>query len=200
MSGCCCFCWLEPWLATIISLFCIAHLNYYIENLSRKELLPQEPYIHVMGLRIFIKYKLNTPFFARESSFRYTFGALEWLLSLVGAFNESLKQPTLQYRINILPEKRYQCDKKLLPHLVHLYGFPPVWALLWVSRDLIVKRFCHTWCTWKAYLLHRYRIPGKSNKMVGRNFLHSIQVYTQIHHFPRRLTSVRGIKSQWPGS
>ena len=62
-----------------------------------------------MGLRIFIKYKLNTPF-ARESSFRYTFGALEWLLSLVGAFNESLKQPTLQYRINILPEKRYQCD------------------------------------------------------------------------------------------
>ena len=31
----------------------------------------------------FIDYKLNTPFFARESSIRYTFGALELLLSCV---------------------------------------------------------------------------------------------------------------------
>ena len=30
-----------------------------------------------------ILYKLNTPFFARESSIRYTFGALELLLSCV---------------------------------------------------------------------------------------------------------------------
>ena len=33
--------------------------------------------------------KLNTPFFARGSSIRYTFGALEWLLSFVIPFNES---------------------------------------------------------------------------------------------------------------
>ena len=31
------------------------------------------------------------------------------------------------------------------------------------------------------YRGHRSRNPGKSNKMVGRNFLHSIQVYTLIH-------------------
>ena len=41
-------------------------------------------------------------------------------------------------------------------------------------------------------LLHRSRIPGKSNKIVGRNLLHSIQVYTHVHRFPLRLTPVKG--------
>ena len=31
----------------------------------------------------YIRHKLNTPFFVRESSIRYTFGALEWLLYCV---------------------------------------------------------------------------------------------------------------------
>ena len=38
----------------------------------------------------------------------------------------------------------------------------------------------------------RSRIPGKSNKMVGENFLHSIQIYTHVHRFPSRLTPVKG--------
>ena len=39
---------------------------------------------------------------------------------------------------------------------------------------------------------HTCRIPDKSNKMVGRKILHSIQVYTHVHWFPSRLTPVKG--------
>ena len=41
-------------------------------------------------------------------------------------------------------------------------------------------------------IAHRSRIPSKSNKIVGRNFFHSIQVYTHVHQFPSRLTPVKG--------
>ena len=97
-------------------------------------------------------------------------------------FNESLKQPSLKYWINILPEKRYQCDlwdiflnvpvlfllSKNFELLLNFIYFPvkknfklilnfmnfPVKISEHVSRIIMLRSSGNTICTWGAYMGH----------------------------------------------
>ena len=74
----------------------INHLQMPAVNISKNQPRKAKGLGGVFPLRsksaaLLYMYKLNTPFFARGSSIRYTFGALEWLLSFVSPFNESFK-------------------------------------------------------------------------------------------------------------